>query len=150
MEPSLSPARLAELSEEIAQIAEALARLGFPRPSPVQPIDTQLIRSMQRLRRQRTKYFKAELFGEPAWDMMLELMVARLESRHVTVSSLCMAAAVPTTTALRWLGSLCESGLFIRYADRQDARRTYIRLADSTAASLEAYLHDVRSGADWI
>jgi len=36
--------------------------------------------------------------ADPAWDMLLDLTAARAESRAVSVSSLCIAAGVPTTT----------------------------------------------------
>jgi DNA-binding MarR family transcriptional regulator len=96
------------------------------------------IRAMIRARRMRDQFFKGDLFADPAWDMLLDLMAARLEQRRVAVSSLCIAAAVPPTTALRWIKTLCEQGLFVRVADPQDGRRVFIELSDSTAASLEA------------
>jgi DNA-binding MarR family transcriptional regulator len=56
------------------------------------------------------------------------------------VSSLCIAAAVPSTTALRWIKSLCDQGLFVRLADAEDGRRVFTELSDTTAAAMEAYL----------
>jgi DNA-binding MarR family transcriptional regulator len=56
------------------------------------------------------------------------------------VSSLCIAAAVPATTALRWIKTLTDMGLLVRSADPQDGRRVYIELAPGAAARLEAYL----------
>ncbi len=47
---------------------------------------------------------------------------------RVAVSSLCIAAAVPATTALRWIKALTDRGLFVRAADPQDGRRVYIEL----------------------
>ena len=62
----------------------------------------------------------------------------------MAVSSLCIAAAVPATTALRWIKALTDRGLFVRSADPEDGRRVYIELADETAHSLAAYLRAVQ------
>ena len=54
--------------------------------------------------------------------------------------SLCIAAAVPPTTALRWIKMLTDVGLLVRVADPHDGRRVYIELAPQTAAGLAAYI----------
>jgi DNA-binding MarR family transcriptional regulator len=66
-------------------------------------------------------------------------MAARLEGGQVAVSSLCIAAAVPATTALRWIRTLTEHGLFVRAADPEDGRRIFIELSDEAADALTAY-----------
>lgn len=106
--------------------------------------DAAFIRTLLRTRRLRTHFFRADLFADPAWDMLLDLMAARLEGKQVAVSSLCIAAAVPPTTALRWIGVLTEGGLVVRVADRNDGRRVYIELAEPTARALVAWLHEAR------
>lgn len=130
------------LSAEAGRIAEQLARLVADQRSAPEPvsIDARLVRRMIKLRRDRDRYFPAEIFADPAWDMLLDLTAARLEGKRVPVSSLCIAAAVPTTTALRWIRSLTEAGLLDRYTDPSDARRSHIEIAEPAAASMLAYL----------
>jgi hypothetical protein len=131
------------LSAEASRIADALARLAAVEraDAPVQrPIDAAFIRRLLKVRRDRDRYFPAEIFADPAWDMLLDLMAAQLEQRDVPVSSLCIAAAVPTTTALRWIRSLTEAGLFVRRMDPADARRTYISLSAEAASAMMAWL----------
>ncbi len=130
------------LSAEAGRIAEQLARLVAEQRSAPQPasIDARLVRRMIKLRRDRDRYFPAEIFADPAWDMLLDLTAARLEGKRVPVSSLCIAAAVPTTTALRWIRSLTEAGLLDRYTDPSDARRSHVEIAEPAAASMLAYL----------
>src|SRR3546814_19974187 len=70
-------------------------------------------------------------------------MAARLEHKRVSVSSLCIAAAVPATTALRWIKSMTDEGLFVRRADNNDGRRIFIELSDKAAGAMSAYL-------DWL
>jgi hypothetical protein len=146
---------LRQLSDEVARIAGVLSTLaeedggedagGEPgaggatgRDGP--PIDAPLVRSIIRARRLRDRYFKGGLFADPAWDMLLDLMAARLEKHRVAVSSLCIAAAVPPTTALRWIKTLTDRGILVRCADPADGRRVYIELSDEAARALTAYI----------
>ena len=148
-----TPPRLQQLSEEVGRIATILARLSEselvrqPQAAPGEAGDADLnapmLRSMIRVRRLRDQYFGEGLFADPAWDMLLDLMAARLEKRRVAVSSLCIAAAVPPTTALRWIKTLTDNGVFIRTADPHDGRRVFIELSDKAAAQLGAYLRAV-------
>lgn len=131
------------LSAEASRIADALARLASVERADVplqRPIDAALVRKLIRVRRDRDRFMPAEIFADPAWDMLLDLTAAQLEQREVPVSSLCIAAAVPTTTALRWIRSLTEAGLFERRMDPADARRTYIRLSAEASAAMMAWL----------
>jgi hypothetical protein len=123
---------LAALSEEDRAAADAAK--GKVR------VDAGLVRTMIRARRLRDQFFRSEIFADPAWDMLLDLFAARLEKRRVAVSSLCIAAAVPPTTALRWIKSLSDQGLFVRIADAEDGRRVFIELSDGAAAAIDAYL----------
>lgn len=138
--------RLQQISEEVGRIANLLAELSEDEDLQSAPaldrteIAPATIRAIIRARRLREKFFGAELFADPAWDMMLDLMAARLERRQVAVSSLCIAAAVPPTTALRWIKTLTEAGVFARTADPQDGRRIYVELTEATAAAFQAYL----------
>lgn len=97
------------------------------------------VRTVIRQRRLRDELFDAELFADPAWDMLLDLYAARLDRTRVSVSSLCIAAAVPATTALRWIKTLTETGLFERKADLHDARRIFVQLSDEATTGMHRY-----------
>jgi hypothetical protein len=156
-------ARLARLNEEVARIADTLARLtrgdegetlsGVRDPGSTyrgpddaeQPeISAQEIRAVIRSRRLRAQFFAQEMFADPAWDMLLDLFAAELEGRRVSVSSLCIAAAVPPTTALRWIGTLHDAGLFERHADPSDRRRAYIALSQKALEGMRSYVGAVK------
>lgn len=163
-------ARLLRLSEEVGRIAKALAELSHDDRSRPNGDDRRLaeaplafraepapaaaalspdhIRAMIRLRRLRDRFFDADLFADPAWDMLLDLMAARLEGRQVAVSSLCIAAAVPPTTALRWIRTMTDRGLFVRNSDPRDGRRVFIDLADDAAAALERWFDATQQDRD--
>lgn len=166
--------RLQRLSEEVSRIARTLASLsgrvedgpqsgvsdlaepgknyvGEPdldslRGRAAAPVTAREIRDMLRVRRLRDQFFQGELFADPAWDMLLDLMAARLSGQRVSVSSLCIAAAVPATTALRWIRALTDSGLFLRQADPQDGRRVFIALSDGAAEAMTNYFASARRG----
>ena len=91
----------------------------------------------------RLRYFDGSLFADPAWDILLDLAAARAERQQVSVTSLCIAAGVPATTALRWIGQMVEAGLLVRLSDPHDRRRAYIALADSTADAMARYCAEV-------
>jgi hypothetical protein len=144
---------LQQLSEDAARIATALASLSEEDAEPGRSeegqaqVDAAFVRSIIRARRMRDHYFGSEIFADPGFDMLLDLYAARLEGTRVAVSSLCIAAAVPATTALRWIRQLTEKGLFVRSADPEDGRRVYIGLSDEAARAMGRYLAAVqRSG----
>jgi len=136
------------LREEVERIAKALSALVEGSATAALPCknvrdnreSALLIRGIIRRRRARAQFFPAELFADPAWDMLLDLAAARLEATRVSISSLCIAAAVPTTTALRWIKGMTSAGIFEREADPEDGRRSFIRLTDKAVAAMESYL----------
>ena len=156
-------ARLARLNEEVARIAETLSRLTRgdedtgPRgvetkvasynappvamPSHEREVDAARVRDMIRVRRLRDRFFGEEMFADPAWDMLLDLFAAELEDSRVSVSSLCIAAAVPPTTALRWITNMTEAGLLQREADPGDRRRAFIVLTPKAGRAMREYFN---------
>jgi Winged helix DNA-binding domain len=168
---------LLRLTEQVGQIAERLERLNAPAAnssesafafeSPRRPFsgqgsddgdrlirsirpplpDPRLIRRIIRQRQMRARFFDGELFGDPAWDMLLDLTAARAEHNRVSVTSLCIASSVPPTTALRWIGQLVDAGLFQRVEDEADRRRAFIALTDKAADAMARYFAELGSSA---
>jgi len=146
--------RLRQLSDEVGRIAATLSRLSIgpavtQRPSnveisgPVPEVTVDTIRSIIRARRLRSRYFDEELFADPAWDMLLDLLQAEISNLRVPVSSLCIAASVPATTALRWLKTMVQQGLFLRRADPHDGRRVFVELAPDASRTLRRYFAEL-------
>jgi hypothetical protein len=158
--------RLRRLNGEIARIADVLAQLsgradpaagevedrrgGYDAGPDVDVSDPEPIRQAIRARRLRDGFFPAGLFEDPAWDMLLDLFAAELEGTRVSVSSLCIAAAVAPTTALRWIGKMTEAGLLQRVADPQDRRRAFMGLTERAQAGMRGYLGAVSRQGLWI
>ena len=146
--------RLRQLSEEVSRIASTLARLSTGPGAPLRPVEqvpagdvpplsVDTVRSVIRARRIRARYFRDELFADPAWDMLLDLLQAEIAQLRVPVSSLCIAAAVPATTALRWLKTMVSEGIFVRRADPHDGRRVFVELAPQASQALRRYFAEV-------
>lgn len=171
---------LLRLTEQVAQIAQRLGRLGggpveepqlapmdgaalrFESPKkgfateddsaerlsraerPALP-DPRIVRRIIRHRQLRARFFDGGLFADPAWDILLDLTAARAEQARVSVTSLCIAAGVPPTTALRWIGQMVETGLLERVEDEIDRRRAFIGLTDRAADAMARYFAELGS-----
>jgi DNA-binding MarR family transcriptional regulator len=148
--------RLKQLSDEVGRIAATLAQLSSGPDAPAKTIERpatpagevpsvsgDMVRSMIRARRMRARFFDADLFADPAWDMLLDLLQAEIAQHRVPVSSLCIAAAVPATTALRWIKTMTDNGLFNRRADPHDGRRVFIELSPAASLALRRYFAEV-------
>ena len=104
--------------------------------------DPRLVRAIIRQRSSRLRYFPDDMFADPAWDMLLDLTAARAEHNRVSVTSLCIASGVPSTTALRWIAQLTQAGLVERVEDDTDRRRAFVQLTDRAADAMARYFAD--------
>lgn len=99
-----------------------------------------MARQAYRDRRRRNELFDSDLFGEPAWDILLDLFIAAKEAKPISITSACIGAAAPSTTALRWLNILERQGLIEREGDARDLRRSFVRLtADGYAKMIDYF-----------
>lgn len=115
-------------------------------PATLASFASQIYRS----RRERDRFLPANLFKDPAWDMLLELFIARVQQKRISVTVLASLAEVPPTTALRWIGLLEEARLLKREENQRDARVSYLSLTDqgywSMYRTLESQLRIFRGG----
>lgn len=106
---------------------ETAARDHGPASDPVALANALLTQRRRLLRRQLLG--ADHLFGEPAWDMLIELFIHQLEGKPISMSSLGLASGMSATSGLRLVQNLLDAGLILREVDREDARRTLITLA---------------------
>ena len=90
-------------------------------------------------RERRKKIFPAELFADPAWDILLNLYASYLEQRRETITGVICIAGVPATTGLRWVHKLVEEDLLILRDDPLDLRRKWVLLSPTALAAMRAY-----------
>ena len=103
------------------------------------PRPERLVRAVQAARRRRVALFDADLFSDPAWDILLELYAMHLEQQRASVSGLYAASSVPGSTALRWVAKLERDGLVVRTDDSLDARRSWIKLTEDGVARMRRF-----------
>ena len=95
----------------------------------------------------RRKLFKRNIFGEPAWDILLTLYVIDSDRRRLSTGDLCKLAGLPLTTGLRWLDCLDEDGLIKRLPSTLDQRIVHVELTDNGRTALDDYFRRVREAA---
>lgn len=138
---------LMAIATRLRNAAEGSAGFALPEPTeqaerPPRPARNRLAlaRKAYALRRKRAALFgNPDLFGEPAWDILLDLYIAAGEGKPVSVSSACIGSAAPPTTGLRWLGVLADEGLVVREADAEDHRRVLVRLTSAGHAAMDKF-----------
>lgn len=137
--PDLPLDALDRLAAEMRGLADQLAAVSAARTAPrLRP--EALARAAIDSRRRITAFFPEELFADPARDLLLELFIAAEQGKEVPVSSACIAAAVPTTTAMRWIAALRKGGLVSAVPDPQDGRRTHLTLTPDARGRMRSYL----------
>jgi DNA-binding MarR family transcriptional regulator len=110
-------------------------------PRKAEPIKQ--VRALIRARAQRQGFFGTGLFADPAWDILLELYACELSQHRISVSKLCFAVGVPTTTVIRWLALLERHGLIQRDEDLMDRRRVWVSLTGAGLEKMQGYFHSL-------
>lgn len=130
------PVRLTD--EQFAKLSAAAA--GIPQTakpaSPFQGPGARVAMALERatsliaLRKRREQEFGADMFGEPAWDILLDLFIQRVDGRRTSATSASIASRSPTTTALRYIAILEKKGLLTKRVAEHDLRVHYVELSD--------------------
>lgn len=117
------------------------ARLAAPEGAPG-AVAASAARDIYEARRRRDETFAQHrgLFGEPAWDLLLDLYVRSAENRRISIMDGCLGSASPTTTAHRHLGKLERAGLVERRHDPSDGRRQWLVLTGAGFDLMERFL----------
>ena len=143
--------RLVPLSQEDLDDANRLLRLLTSQVAPhrVESRDMDagdesgrlLTRARQILshRRRRLELFGKELFGEPAWEMLLLLYVGQTTQRY-TIGQLAQASGAPKSTGTRWIDHLEEQGLVEKDEHPTDQRTAFVKLSKKGQDALALYL----------
>lgn len=98
-------------------------------------------------RRVRSEFFPSTLFGEPGWDILLDLFISRINGKRISITSACAASDCPPTTALRWVTVLEDDGLVNRIDDSSDRRRSWVAMSDKGMQFMSKYLTNKNSSS---
>jgi DNA-binding MarR family transcriptional regulator len=136
---------------QMQSTAKAL-RFAFPEPSYMtetvierdiscqqQKLLLKQVRQAITARTRRFDYLRADLFADPAWDILLQLYCAELTQQQTTVSTLVERTNVPSTTALRWITMLECDQLIDRKIDLAETRRVVLALTSRGLEAMDGY-----------
>lgn len=133
-----------EVEALLGQLLEISVRLSGALRVEDPPADanhcSELVAEILRFRKYRNKAFGDDLFGEPAWDILLELYTAARTGRRLSVSGACYVSGVPQSTALRWITRLERDGHIVRINDPFDGRRSWLALSEESERKMDDLL----------
>ncbi len=129
---------LTKLADTARELATRIGGFGAERKDTEPTVEA--LKLLHQLQDARSSIFGPAVMPEPAWEMLAELMRARLAGQHVSVTSLALASSSPMTTALRRIEDLIQGGLVVRIPDPGDRRRTHIELTQEGVMRMRLFL----------
>jgi hypothetical protein len=148
--PDPKGGRALPLNERVSRIAHSLASLAsLPWAGDAQPggdrleLSEEAVNHALRAWRERAFYLPGEIFFDPAWGMLLELLHAEVMGRPVTVTAICRLSRGSVASAGRWLRLLEKRELVVRRRDPARPGRELAALSPGASAALRQYFHDV-------
>ncbi len=84
-----------------------------------------------------------DIFGEPAWDMLLDLFICQSNDEDVAVKAACLHADTPPSTTIRWLKVLEQNGLLETHVDPADPKQHLIHLTPTGYEGMIRYLESI-------
>jgi len=143
-----SDAELSQLTDTVRVLVRRLREQPHlppaPAMSPAGPrTEAELLQSLVRMQEMRARTFGESVTGEPSWEMLTELMLAKLSGRRVSVTSVCLASKARVTTALRRLEELVDQGFVLRIPDPRDRRRTNLQISEEGERRMRAFLAEM-------
>lgn len=125
-----------ELGGHASAIIGDAAQIGAASPPPGAELAAWLFMA----RRLREEVLGADLFSDPAWDIILDVYAASARGQKVQISSLSPMSGVPSSTARRWAHKLIARGLLERERDARDNRLTFVRLSQEGQARVRSFI----------
>lgn len=137
-------ARLSAVAEEFNDRASVVTAsiAAEPGEAPTDENLREMAKSLLDQRRARRRFLPAELFHEPAWDMLLALFVAR-HDYPMNIKALVATSDAPVTTSQRWVEHLYKLRLINRVIDPTDRRRVEISLNEAGQDAIVRYLTEI-------
>ncbi|MET0251537.1 MAG: MarR family winged helix-turn-helix transcriptional regulator [Novosphingobium sp.] len=119
--------RLNQLASETGEPEPAVAEdLNWDNGCPSGPLHPARLlafaTAIAKARKARAELFGAEMFSDPAWDILLGLFIAELRGTPPSTTSLCSNASIPHSTGLRWIAQLQKKGLIAPAKGDRDGR----------------------------
>jgi DNA-binding MarR family transcriptional regulator len=95
-------------------------------------------------RRLRAGYFSShDIFGEPAWDILLDIYIHQFQNEEVNVKNASVGSGARASTKARWLQVLEDQNLISLAQNSADLRSRFIRLTPKGFEIMTRYLNDI-------
>lgn len=139
---------LADILEEQCGTKQQDQKFAFRWPSRLSQIEKEqlnlstIAKTIYDQRMRRSLFLPKSIFGEPAWDMLLDLFMQDTGRKRISTQSLCIASNVPQTTALRNIDLLEQESLVRRIKSEADKRVIFIELTNEGKLAVGKYLLD--------
>ena len=128
--------------DELRAMGERLIAIAGPQHGHPGPISDYLTFAREEVRRRRAReaVMPRDFFGEPAWNILLDLFIATGEKRRLCVTDIFVFAGASATSTLRYLKVLEAAGYLSRSRDQEDNRRTFVDLTEFGETSIRQTL----------
>lgn len=93
--------------------------------------------------RERARYLPQTLFSDFAWGILLDLLLAEVGKRPMTLSRVCKGCGGSASTAMRWVHALEDHELIVRRADPGEPGSEFVELTIKASAALRCYFRGV-------
>ena len=77
-------------------------------------------RRLLEISRQANTVLEGSLLSNPGWDILLDLFIQRSEGKRISIISVCVAANAPTSTVLRYIQAMMDSGTIVKRPSPSD------------------------------
>jgi hypothetical protein len=104
-------ARLTDDLREVARLFDSAMPGNQEKPTIEKMEPRQFFAALLELRRASDRRFRTESLVQPAWDILLHLMIARIETREMTLDELAGRFPSPAQATWRRLEQLIAAGL---------------------------------------
>ena len=99
-------------------------------------------RELLELAERRQALFPGQGLPDPAWHLMLELLVQHYENKQYTLEGICEASKIPFETCLRYINHLTNLGVIIRDDSQLDPLAGCVALSSDAHQNLLELLGD--------
>jgi DNA-binding MarR family transcriptional regulator len=93
-------------------------------------------------RRRRSEVLPDGIFGEPGWEILLQLYVQQQGTR-MNIATLTGSLNLPASTVLRWLNYLQDKQFIRREVHPTDQRSVFVELTTTATKALDSYFFEV-------
>jgi hypothetical protein len=101
------------------------------------------VRSLANRRARANHFSSQDIFGEPAWDILLELYVHQFQNDEVSVKGASVDPSAPASTGQRLFRVLENQNLISSVEDPIDSQLCLIRLTPEGFESMTRYLNEI-------